>query len=132
MDEEKKKEGVTVKELEGYAKKNRFEIFFCILFVLASLFTLVFWGATLSIFLVGIGGIVSVFLPQQIDQLSEKMAKMVFAKEGTTQLIIGIVALVVAIFLAPLIFLLVGLHAGKGMLRLAKESSEKPSEPPTT
>ena len=41
MDEEKKKEGVSVKELEGYAKKNRFEIFFCILFVLSSLLTLV-------------------------------------------------------------------------------------------
>ncbi|NGX36960.1 MAG: hypothetical protein K1000chlam2_00106 [Chlamydiae bacterium] len=123
MDEEKKKEGVSVKELEGYAKKHRFEIFFCILFVLASLFTLVFWGPTLSIFLVGIGGIISVFMPDKIDQLQHKMASMVFGKEGATQLIIGIVALIVAIFLAPLIFLIIGAHAGKNMIHLARESS---------
>ncbi len=125
MDEEKKNEGVSVKELEGYAKKNRFEIFFCILFVLASLFTLVFWGAPTSIFLAGIGGIISVFLPGKIDQLSHKMASTVFGKEGTTQLVIGIVALIVAIFLAPLIFLIMGLHAGKSMLGLAKSVSQQ-------
>lgn len=122
--EEQKKDGVSVKELEGYAKKHRFEIFFCILFILASLFTLIFWGPTLSIFLAGIGGIVSVFMPNQIESLSRKMAHMVFSKEGTMQLIIGIVALIVAIFLAPIVFLLVGLHAGKSMLHLARESSQ--------
>lgn len=122
--EEKKKDGVSVKELEGYAKKHRFEIFFCILFILASLFTLVFWGSTLSIFLAGIGGIISIFLPTQIENFSRKMAHTVFSKEGTMQLIIAIVALIVAIFLAPLIFLIVGLHAGKSMLYLARESSQ--------
>jgi len=122
--EEKKKEGVSVKELEGYAKKLRFEIFFCILFILASLFTLVFWGSTLSIFLAGIGGIISVFLPTQIENLSRKMAHMVFSKEGTMQVIIAIVAFIIAIFLAPIVFFFVGLHAGKSMLNLASESSQ--------
>lgn len=121
--EEKKKEGVSVKELESYAKKHRFEIFFCILFILASLFSLVLWGAPLSVFLAGIGGIVSVFMPTPIEKFAKKMASMVLGKEGTTQLLAGIVALVVAIFLAPLIFLIMGLHAGKSMLRLAQESS---------
>ncbi len=125
MDEEKKKEGISVKELEGYAKKNRFEIFFCILFVLASLFTLVFWGPTISIFTTGIGGIISVFMPNKIDQFAHKMAAAVFSKAGMTQLIIGIVALIVAIFLAPLIFFLFGLHAGRSLVQLAKESSQQ-------
>lgn len=122
--EEKKKEGVSVKELEGYAKKHRFEIFFCLLFILASLFTLVFWGPTLSIFLAGIGGIVSVFMANQIEGLQKKMATALFTKEGTTQLIVGIAALIVAIFLAPIIFLAIGLHAGKSMLHLARDSSQ--------
>lgn len=128
--DEKKKDGVSVKELEGYAKKHRFEIFFCILFILASLFTLVFWGPTLSIFLAGIGGIISVFMPSQIEAFSRKMAHTVFSKEATMQLIIAIVALIVAIFLAPIIFLLVGLHAGKSMLHMARESSEGSSNGP--
>ncbi len=122
MDEEKKKEGVSVKELENYAKKHRFEIFFCILFILASLFTLIFWGPTISIFLAGIGGIISVLLPEKIEHLSRKFSAMAFKQQGTTQLIIGIVALIVAIFLAPIIFLLMGLHAGKSMMNLSKES----------
>lgn len=123
MDEEKKKEGVSVKEIEGYAKRHRFEIFFCILFVLASLFTLVFWGPTLSIFLAGIGAIVGVFLPGKIDQLARNMASKVLQKEKATQLIVGIVGLIVAIFLAPLVFLWLGLHGGHSIIRIAKESS---------
>ncbi|NGX60197.1 MAG: hypothetical protein KR126chlam3_01366 [Chlamydiae bacterium] len=123
MDEEKKKEGVSVKELEGYAKRHRFEIFFCILFILASLFTLIFWGPTLSVFLTGLGAIISIFIPDKIDQIARKMAHTVLTKEGTTQLIIGIIALIVAIFLAPLIFLLLGLHAGCRIIHLVKEIS---------
>lgn len=122
MNEEKKKEGVSVRELEGYAKKHRFEIFFCILFVFASLFTLVFWGPTLSIFLAGIGSIISIFFPRTIDQYAQKFAFKIFSKEATTQLIIGIIALIIAIFLAPIIFLVIGLYAGKGLITLTKES----------
>ena len=125
MDEEKKKEGVSVKEIEGYAKKHRFEIFFCLLFILASLFTLVFWGPTLSIFLAGIGGIVGVLLPNKIEELTKKLDTSLLSKEGTTQLIIGIVALIIAIFIAPVIFLLTGLYAGQSMVTLAKESSHR-------
>ena len=123
MDEEKKKEGVTVKEIEGYAKRHRFEIFFCILFILASLFTLIFWGPTLSIFLTGIGAIISIFIPGKVDQIARKMANMVLTKEGTTQIIIGIVALIIAIFLAPIVFLWLGLHAGRSIIQLAKEAA---------
>lgn len=125
MDEQKKKEGVSVKELEGYAKKNRFEIFFILLFVFASLFTLVFWGATISIFTTGIGGIIAVFIPHKIDHFAHKMAMALVSKEGATQLIIGIAALIIAIFLAPLAFLLFGLHAGKSMVMNAKNGMHK-------
>ena len=118
-------EGMSVKEIEGYAKKHRHEVFFCLLFVLASLFTLIFWGPTISVFLAGIGGIISVLMPNKIEAFVRKMASGVFSKEGTTQLIIGIVALIVAIFLAPIIFLIMGLHAGKSMITIAKESSQQ-------
>ncbi len=123
MDEEKKKEGVSVKELEGYARRHRFEIFFCILFVLASLFTLIFWGPTLSIFLASIGAIIAIFIPNQIDQLADKMAHMVLTKEKSTVLVIGIVALIAAIFVAPIIFLWVGLQAGRTIIHTAKNAS---------
>ena len=123
MNDEHKKEGVSVKELEGYAKKHRLEVFFCLLFIIASLFTLIFWGATLSIFFAGAGGVVSVLMPQKIETLARKVMTTIFRQEKATVLIVGIAILIAAMFLAPLIFLLVGLHAGKSMIRIAKESS---------
>lgn len=123
MEPEKKKEGISVKELESFAKKHRYEVFFSLLFILASLFTLIFWGAVISIFLTIIGSIVGVLFPHKIEFFSRKMASMVFKKESSTQMIIGILALIVAIFLAPLIFLLIGLHAGTSMFHTSREAS---------
>jgi len=122
----KKREGVSVKELEGYAKKHRFEIFFCLLFVFASCFSLVFWGRGIfSVFFAGVGGIFGVFFPTKVDHFLHKMYAGLLKQEGTMQIIIAIVALIVAIFIAPIIFLLVGLHAGKGMVLLSKEATTK-------
>jgi hypothetical protein len=123
MDEEKKKEGVSVKEIEGYAKKHRFEMFYALFFVLASLFTLVFWGAVFSIFLAGIGAILAVFFPEKVQSLFGKTLDFFFKQEGTTQMILGIVGLIVAIFLAPLVFLLMGLHGGMSLIMHTRRPS---------
>ena len=123
MDEEKKKEGMSVKEIEGYAKKNRFELFFCLLIVVASLFTFVFWGPVLSVFCLGAGGVVSTLMHSKVEPFAKKMAGTLLNKQGTTQMILGIVALIVAIFVAPVVFFLIGVHAGKSMVHLARDSS---------
>ena len=123
MDEEKKKEGVSVKEIEGYAKKHRFEVFFCLFFVLACLFTLVFCGPVISIFLAGIGAIIAVFLPEKVQKLFGKTLDFFFKQEGTTQMILGIVGLIIAIFLAPLVFLLMGLHGGMSLIMHTRRPS---------
>lgn len=123
MNENNKKEGVSVKEIEGYAKNYRYEIFFCALFVLATIFSLVFWGAKISLFLTGIGAIVGALLAEQIHKFAQKMAQTVLTKEAAFQLIVGLVALVVAIFVAPLIFLIVGLHGGKSMMRRVRKAT---------
>lgn len=116
MDEEKKKEGVSVKEIEGYAKKHRFELFYSLFFILASLFTFVFWGPAFSIFLCGGGAVVATFLPDKAQALFGKILSFFEKQEGTTQMILGIVGLIVAIFLAPLVFLLMGFHAGMSLI----------------
>lgn len=123
MNGQNKKEGVSVKELEGFAKNYRYEIFFCTLFVLATIFSLVFWGARISIFLTGIGAIVGALLAEQIHLFAKKMAVTIFTKDVSFQLIIGLIALVVAIFVAPLIFLIIGLHGGKSMMRRARKAT---------
>lgn len=123
--DEKKKEGLSIKEIEGYAKRHRFEIFYCLLFVFASLFTLVFWGAALSILLTGLGGILGVLFPHKVDMFAKKMFSFVFKQEKITQLVIGIAALIIAIFVAPLIFFVIGLHAGHCF---ANHSIERPHQ----
>lgn len=113
--DEKKKEGMSVRELEGYAKKHRFEIFFCLLFVFASLFTLVFWGSVISIFLAGLGAIIGSLFPAKTEMMSHKVLQFFVNEKGTTQYIIMGAALLIAIFLAPIVFLLLGLHGGKDL-----------------
>ena len=123
MEEEKRKEGVSVKELEGYAKKHRFELFYILMFILASLFTFVFWGATISIFLAGIGAIIGSLLPDKTREFSKKICAFVFKQEKTTQLVLGIVGLIIAVFVAPIVFFLIGLHGGKSMIHRCKEAT---------
>ncbi|MCI0382323.1 MAG: hypothetical protein L0207_04655 [Chlamydiae bacterium] len=120
MDGEKKKEGVSVKEMENFAKHHRFEIFYLLLFIFAGLFSLVFWGPAIGIFCGAIGAIVGVFLPDKINQLFHKLIEMVSKQEMMTQLIFAIVGLIVAIFVAPIIFLLLGLSGGKNLILQSK------------
>lgn len=125
MEEGKKKEGVSVKEIESYARHHRFEIFFCILFILASLFTLIFWGPVLSILLTGVGAVISVLFLTHIEKLSHAAGEKIFKQAPSTLMIVGIIALIVAIFLPPIVFLLIGLHAGKSLIRMAKRSQHQ-------
>ena len=123
MDEGKHKEGISVKELEGYAKKHRFELLFILFFLFASLFTFVFWGSMISIFLCGIGAMIAVFMTGKVEHASKKMLEFVFKQEKTIQLILGIFGLVLAIFVAPLVFFILGLHGGKSLVHQAKEAN---------
>lgn len=123
MEQNEKKDGMSVRQIEGYAKKHRFEIFFCLLYIFASLFTLIFWGATISVFLTGLGGILGALFPDKVSMSSKKVTSFISKHDKTTQVIIGIAVLAVAIFAAPLIFLLTGLQGGRG---LVADSNELP------
>ena len=123
MEERPKKEGVSVKELEQFTKDHRFEVFYLLLFIFASLFTFVFWGAKVSIFLAGIGAIIGLFFPGKIKQFSSKICGFVFKQEKITQIVLGVVGLIIAIFLAPIVFFLLGLHGGKSMINRCKDVS---------
>lgn len=117
MNDKIKKEGVTVKEIESYAKNYKYEIFLCVLFLFATLFSLAFWGASLSIFFAGIGAIVGTLLAEKIQVFNDKMSDKINSKEAAFQMILGLLGLIVAIFLAPVIFLMLGVHGGKNMMR---------------
>ena len=129
MDTQKLKEGVSVREIEDFAKKHRFEVFFCLSFVLAVFFSFVFFGPGWGVVFGGIGGIVGVIMPMQVGTFARKIFNFIFKQEKTTQIVLGVVSLIVSIFLPPLIFLLLGLHGGKSMHRQATEAENQ--IPPT-
>lgn len=121
MGENKPKEGVSVKEIEEFAKKHRFEVFFCLAFLFACFFTFVMWGPGWSIVATTAGAVLGVLLPGKISHFSKTIFQFIFKQEKTTQLVLGIVALILSIFLPPLIFLLTGMHGGKDMYHRAME-----------
>ena len=102
----KKKEGVSIKEIEFFTKKHQLEVFFCLLFVLTCFFSFVFFGPGWAVVLSVIGCLIGI----------------VFKQERTTQLVLGAVGLIIAVFLPPIIFFLVGLHGGKSMYNRAKDA----------
>jgi hypothetical protein len=127
VDENKPKEGISVREIEEFTKKHRFEVFFCLAFVLACFFTFVMWGPGWSIIATAIGAVIGILLSEKVTQLSKGVFQFVFKHEQTTQLVLGIVFLVLAIFIPPLYFLILGLHGGKDMHYWAVESyNQKP------
>ena len=120
-DGNKSKEGVSVKELETLAKKHRFELFFCLAFILACFFSFVMFGPGWSIIAATIGALIGILIAAKVVSFSRSVFQFIFKQEGTTQLVLGVVSLIVAIFLPPLIFLMLGLHGGKDIYRVAMD-----------
>ena len=119
------KEGVSVKDIENFTRKYRFEVFFCLAFLLAFFFTFIMYRPWCSVLAMSIGGILGVLLATKVSAMSRSIFEFFQKQENTTQLVLGIVLLIIAIFLSPLIFLLLGLHGGKDMFRRASEFSGK-------
>jgi hypothetical protein len=121
MNGDKPKEGVSVKEIESFAKKYRFEVFFCLIFILACIFTFVLWGPAWSIVLATIGAVIGVLLSEKVAQFSKVIFSFIFKQDKTVQIVLGVVGLILAIFIPPLYFFLLGLHGGKDMQHWAIE-----------
>jgi len=111
-----KKEGVSVKEIEQFAKNHRFEVFFCLMFALACVFGLLgTFRPGWSIFLGMVGAIAGILMPMKTGPLVEKVFRFIFKQEKTIQFVLGIVGLVLACVVPFVVFLLVGLVAGRAI-----------------
>lgn len=128
MDQDKSKEGVSVKEIEEFTKKHRFEVFFCLAFILACFFSFVMFGTGWSILAASVGAVIGILLTEKVTQFSKSIFQFVFKHEKSTQLVLGIVFLILAIFIPPLYFLLLGLHGGKDIHKTAIEMFNRRSQ----
>ena len=141
---EKLKEGVTVEELEKFARKYTTEVFIVFAIIIAaisssfSFFLRFYW----SLYFGAIAAIVSLLVPEKIEAVVKKLVMLSFGKDKSTEIIIGIVRIVLAIFLPFVIFAELGLLAGLAYHYVAKkgikqseeqnsssESPENPQEP---
>lgn len=119
------KKGVSVKEIEEFTKKHRYEVFFCALFVLTCIFSLVGrFGGGWSIFF-GMGGAVlgSIF-PSKTESFLRMVFNFIFKQDKTIQIVLGAVSLLLAIFLPFIIFLVIGLIGGRMMNIMGVDSSK--------
>ena len=122
--DKKLKEGVSVQELENFGKKYRFEIFFVLYFLLATLLTFIFFVAAWSIFLAGVGGILGIWLPNKIEKAAKAAFGFIFKQEKATKLVLAIVGVIISFFLHPLVFFFLGLVGGTGMHKAASSVSK--------
>ena len=118
-----KKEGVSVKEIEEFAKKHRFEVFFCLMFLLACVFGLVgMFRPGWSILLGMVGGALGVVFPVKMDQLLKSVFNFAFKQDKTVLIVLGIVSLLISCIFPFIVFLLVGVAGGRAMHHLASTS----------
>lgn len=126
MDGNKLKEGVSVKEIEEFAKKHQFEVFFCLLFVLACIFGAIgHFKAGWSIILTGVGAILSVVFPMKVDMFLRKGFGFALKQDKTIQIVLGVVSLILAIFVPFVVFFITGCFGGRAMYQMAMDSSPK-------
>jgi hypothetical protein len=123
MDGNKFKEGMSVREISSFASRHRFKVFFCLAFILACFFSFVMFGPGWAIVAATIGTIIGILLSGKVMHFSKTIFHFIFKQEQTTQIVLGVIFLILAIFLPPLYFFLLGLHGGKDMVHLATEIS---------
>lgn len=119
MDIKNLKEGVSVKEIEGFAKKYHIQVVFCLSFILACIFSFVFFGHGWALILATIGAIIGVVMPGKLESFFRGMYHFIFKQEKITRIVLVVVTLLLSVFVPPLIFLILGLHGGKYMVHIA-------------
>jgi hypothetical protein len=111
---DKLKDGVSVQEVEDFARKYTVEVFsaFAIVFGAISSMYDFFTGPKITILFATIGVILGVFFPAPVEKGLKQFYDFTFKQEKMTQLIIGCVKVVIGLFIPFVLFGFIGLLAG--------------------
>jgi hypothetical protein len=124
--DENKKEGFSVKEIEQFAKRHWFEVFFCLVFLLTCVFGIMgTFRSGWSLFLGMVGAILGILFSTKIAPIMEKATHFVFRQDKTIQIVFAVVALILAIFLPFTIFLIVGTMGGLAIHKMVSNVPPK-------
>jgi len=108
------KDGISVQEMEEFARKYITEIFTVAAIAIGAISSMFdfFTGPSLTILFLAIGAIIGIFFPMQTEKGLKQIYTFAFKQEKMTQMILGGVKIVVALFIPFLLFGLIGLLAG--------------------
>ncbi len=118
------KEGVSVEELETFARKYTTEVFLILAIIIASISSIFnfFTGPGWSLSLAGIGAILSIAFPEVVVRFQKKFFELISKQEKSLQITIGIARLILALFLPFVLFAEIGFLAGLGFHRYTKHT----------
>lgn len=124
---DKLKEGISVEEIETFARKHLSEMFLILAVIIATISSIFdfFTGSSLSILLAGLGAIVSIGIPTNTLKIQKRLFSFLGKQEKSIQIIIGIVRLVIAIFIPFVVFLELGLLSGVAFHSLFRHQMKK-------
>lgn len=110
----KLKEGVSVDELEGFARKHTTEVFSTLALIIATISSSFdfFTGPKLTIFFLALGALLAIFFPAPVERGLKQLYTFTFKQEKMTEIILGCVKIIIAIFIPFIYFGLTGLLAG--------------------
>ena len=111
---DKLKEGVSVQELEEFARKYTSEVFTVLAILIGAISSVFhfFTGPGMTIIFFAIGAIWGIIGPIQVEHGLKQFYEFIYRQEKNTQMILGAVKLVVALFIPFVLFGFVGLMAG--------------------
>ncbi len=111
---DKIKEGVSIQEMEDFARKYTVEVFTVLAIVIGAISSMYdfFTGPKLTIAFITIGLILGVFFPAPVEKGLKQFYSFSYKQEKMTQLILGCVKIVVGLFIPFVLFGGIGLLAG--------------------
>ncbi len=107
--------GKTVNEITGLSKKYTFTVFLCVVLLLSFAFSFALYGQGWDILAIAAGTITALSLTTKVSDLFDRVNDFLLNQESGALYIFGGCTLLVAIFLHPILFFILGLSAGLGL-----------------
>jgi hypothetical protein len=111
---DKLKGGVSVHDMEEFARKHTTEVFSVLAIVIGTISSIFdfFTGPSWTILFTALGCIIAIFFPTPVERGLKQLYSFTCKQEKTTEMIIGGVKIIIAIFIPFIYFGLLGLLAG--------------------
>lgn len=112
MGTNKKDSNLNMSQIEDFVKKHHLQLFLAVYYALATIFAL-FWMTYWAILLAGVGAIIGFLFQVHVEKITHQVLQFTENQPRTTQYIFWGIRAVIAVFVPPIVFFIMGLTAGK-------------------